>query len=97
MRNAWPRRARLTCRRRGSTFLRMTTPIQIDARWDDEAHVWIATSHDAPGLVVEAPSWQSMIDEVRSVLPDLLELDGKSVRDVSLTFKAETHLGLAAG
>jgi len=78
-------------------FSRMTTPIRIDARWDDEAHVWIATSGDAPGLVVEAPSWQSMIDEVRSVLPDLLELDAKGVREISLTFKAETHLALAAG
>ncbi|MDP3552679.1 DUF1902 domain-containing protein [Methylocystis sp.] len=75
----------------------MTEPIQIDARWDDEAHVWIATSGDAPGLVVEAASWQSMIDEVRAILPDLLELDATGVREVSLTFKAETHLGLAAG
>ncbi len=74
----------------------MTTPIQIDARWDDEVHVWIATSVDAPGLVVEAASWQSMIDEVRAVLPDLLELDATGVREVSLTFKAETHLALAA-
>ncbi len=78
-------------------FSLMTKPIQIDARWDDEAHVWIATSGDAPGLVVEAPSWQTMIDEVRSVLPDLLELDATRARDVSLTFKAETHLALAAG
>ncbi|MEF3366413.1 DUF1902 domain-containing protein [Methylocystis sp. 9N] len=75
----------------------MTTPIHIDARWDDEAHVWIATSTDAPGLVVEADSWRSMIDEVRAVLPDLLELDAAHARDVSLTFKAETHLALAAG
>jgi hypothetical protein len=30
-------------------------------------------------------------------LPDLLELDVKGVREVSLTFKAETHLALAAG
>ncbi|MGD9545365.1 MAG: DUF1902 domain-containing protein [Methylocystis sp.] len=52
----------------------MTTSIQIDARWDDDAHVWIATSADAPGLVVEAQSWRAMIDEVRAVLPDLLEL-----------------------
>jgi hypothetical protein len=78
-------------------FSRMTEPIQIDARWDDEAHVWIATSDDAPGLVVEAASWQSMIDEVRAILPDLLELDATGAREVSLTFKAETHLGLAAG
>ncbi len=78
-------------------FSFMITPIQIDARWDDDAHVWIATSDDAPGLVVEAESWQSMIDEVRAVLPELLELDAVGTRDVSLTFKAETHLALAAG
>ncbi|MGD9659103.1 MAG: DUF1902 domain-containing protein, partial [Methylocystis sp.] len=78
-------------------FSFMTAPIKIDAHWDDEAHVWIATSSDAPGLVVEAPSWQLMIDEVRSVLPDLLDLDAACAREVSLTFKAETHLALAAG
>jgi hypothetical protein len=53
----------------------MSKDLQIDARWDDDARVWIAVSADAPGLVVEAPSWQSMIDEVRAVLPDLLELN----------------------
>jgi hypothetical protein len=60
-------------------------------------HVWIATSRDAPGLVVEAASWRSMIDEVRAVLPDLLELDATGLQEVSLSFKAETHLALAAG
>jgi hypothetical protein len=48
----------------------MTTPIQIDPQWDDEAHVWIATSADATGLVVEAGSWKAIIDEVRAVLPE---------------------------
>jgi hypothetical protein len=75
----------------------MTKEIHIDARWDDEVRVWIATSEDAPGLVVEAASWQTMIDEARIVLPDLLEMDSDSARNVSLTFKAETHLDLAAG
>jgi hypothetical protein len=75
----------------------MAKEIHIDAWWDDEARVWIATSEDAPGLVVEAPSWQTMIDEVRTLLPDLLEVEGKAARDLSLTFKAETHLDVAAG
>ncbi|MBI1868257.1 MAG: DUF1902 domain-containing protein [Methylocystis sp.] len=70
----------------------MSKEIQIDARWDNEAHVWIATSEDAPGLVVEASSWQAMIDEAQTILPDLLSLNGVSARDVSLTFNAETHL-----
>jgi hypothetical protein len=69
--------------------------ITINARWDGEAGVWIATSDDAPGLVVEADSWPAMIEEVRLVLPDLLELSGRKHDDLSLTFKAEEHLKLA--
>lgn len=74
----------------------MTRSITIQARWDDEAGVWIATSQDAPGLVVEAETWGAMIEEVRLVLPDLLDLaeQGEDGR-LSLTFKAEEHLDLA--
>lgn len=67
----------------------------IKARWDSEPAVWIATSEDIPGLVVEADTWPSMIQEVRFVLPDLLELAGQSHEKLSLTFKAEEHLDLA--
>jgi hypothetical protein len=74
----------------------MTKDYKIDARWDDEAQVWIATSADAPGLVVEASSWAQMIEEVRLTLPDLLELEESAARQISLTIKAETHLNLAA-
>ena len=55
----------------------MSRSIAIYARWDAEARVWIATSHDVPGLVVEADTWPTMIEEVRLVLPDLLELSGE--------------------
>ena len=37
-----------------------------------------------------------MIEEVRLVLPDLLELSDKRVGKLSLTFKAEEHLDLAS-
>ena len=57
--------------------------------------MWIATSEDVPGLVVESDTWTGMIDEVRLILPDLMELSGLSHEDVSLTFKAEEHLDLA--
>jgi hypothetical protein len=73
----------------------MDEEIIIDARWDVEAGVWIATSEGAPGLVVEAGTWPGMIEEVRLVLPDLLELSGRKSDKLSLTFKAEEHLKLA--
>ena len=73
----------------------MTRSITIDARWDGEASVWIATSNDVPGLVVEADAWPAMIEEVRLVLPDLLELAGERADNLSLTFRAEEHLDVA--
>jgi len=69
--------------------------ISIDARWDGEASVWIATSNDVPGLVVEADTWPAMIEEVRLVLPELLELSGQRRNKLSLTFRAEEHLEVA--
>jgi Domain of unknown function (DUF1902) len=73
----------------------MTRSFTIDARWDAQARVWLATSADMPGLIVEADSWPAMIEEVRLVLPDLLELSNQSADRLSLTFKAEEHLELA--
>jgi hypothetical protein len=73
----------------------MSRDIIINACWDTEAGVWIATSADVTGLVVEAATWPSMIEEVRLVLPDLLELNGGTSKDLSLTFRAEEHLDLA--
>jgi uncharacterized protein DUF1902 len=74
----------------------MSRSITIDARWDAEASVWIATSRDVAGLVVEADTWPAMIEEVRLVLPDLLELSGEKSDNLSLTFKAEEHLEVAS-
>jgi hypothetical protein len=84
--------------RRGTLpdLLTMSRSITIDARWDAEASVWIATSNDVAGLVVEADTWPAMIEEVRLVLPDLLELSGEKSDNLSLTFRAEERLEVAS-
>jgi Domain of unknown function (DUF1902) len=58
-------------------FHAMRRDITIHARWDGEANVWLATSDDVPGLVVEAETWPTMIEEVRLVLPELLDVAGE--------------------
>jgi Domain of unknown function (DUF1902) len=73
----------------------MKREITINARWDGEASVWLATSEDVHGLVVEAENWPTMIEEVRLILPELLALEGQEGDKISLTFKAEEHLDLA--
>ena len=49
--------------------------LEIRAQWDDEAQVWYATSDDVPGLCVEAPSIEIMVERLRVIIPDLMELN----------------------
>ena len=44
--------------------------------WDPEASVWIATSDDVPGLVLESGSLDVLMERVKYAVPDLLSLDG---------------------
>ena len=48
--------------------------ITVDAHWDSEVGVWIATGKDMDGLVVEAETWPGMIEEIELIAPDLLEV-----------------------
>lgn len=43
--------------------------------WDAEAAVWIATSEDVPGLVLESGSFDALVEKVRHAIPELLELN----------------------
>ena len=48
---------------------------QIDAFWDAEAAVWVATSEDVPGLATEADTIEALSQKLRQIIPDLLLLN----------------------
>lgn len=48
---------------------------KVNFLWDDEASVWIATSEDVPGLVLESGSFDALKERVKSAIPELLELN----------------------
>lgn len=73
----------------------MNRIIRVDARWIADDDVWIATSEQVPGLVVEGPNWTEMIREVRLLAPDLLELAGQQTA-ATLVFRAEERFDVAA-
>lgn len=58
--------------------------------WDDEAGVWIATSKDVPGLVLESGSFDALVERVRAAVPELLELNRKPSA-FTLCLKSERH------
>ncbi len=43
--------------------------------WDEEAGVWVATSEDIPGLVLESGSFDALLERVRFAAPELIELN----------------------
>ncbi len=43
--------------------------------WDDEAGVWYVSDTDFPGLVAEAPSERDLMKKIRTLVPELYELN----------------------
>lgn len=50
--------------------------LEINAFWDDEVAVWVATSDDVPGLITEAATMESLIERLQIIIPELMELNG---------------------
>ncbi len=52
----------------------------VNAIWDAEAGVWVATSDDVPGLVTESKSFEALLKKLRALVLELLELNGAMPR-----------------
>lgn len=48
----------------------------VQADWDAEANVWVATSSDVPGLATEAGTIEDLTTRLRAMIPELLEANG---------------------
>lgn len=64
----------------------------INLTWDDETAVWIATSENIQGLVLESGSIDALIERVRFAVPELLLLNKNVIeKTISLCFRSERH------
>lgn len=50
--------------------------LKVHAIWDDEAHVWVATSEDVPGLATEAGDMEALVEKLKGMIPELLDANG---------------------
>ncbi|MBO5536158.1 MAG: DUF1902 domain-containing protein [Clostridia bacterium] len=62
---------------------------RIKFLWDDEAAVWIATSQDVPGLVLESGSFDALVERVRIAVPELVDLNGAKPDSLKLSYYTE--------
>jgi predicted RNase H-like HicB family nuclease len=72
--------------------------IRVKVIHDDEANVYVATSSDVPGLVVEAKSLDELNKEVLDLIPELITLNRpklhKPVEQAEVSIRQ--HFALAA-
>ena len=47
----------------------------VNFMYDEEANVWIATSEDIPGLVLENESLDKIMSETKDAVKELIELN----------------------
>ncbi len=50
--------------------------IFVNALWDEEVSVWVATSEQVPGLVAEADTAEELEKKLIVMIPELLILNG---------------------
>ena len=48
----------------------------INAEWDGEASVWVASSDDVPGLATGADTIEALIEKLKVIVPELLDENG---------------------
>ncbi|MEA2238257.1 MAG: hypothetical protein QOC81_2981 [Thermoanaerobaculia bacterium] len=66
----------------------------VQADWDPEAAVWVATSADVPGLATEAETIEGLTNKLRNMIPELLEANGllsASIQSDSIAFELTSH------
>ena len=65
--------------------------IQVFAEWDSEARVWVAESEDVPGLVAEASTPEELEEKLKTLIPELLELNAHLLDGGAPPRQAKTH------
>ena len=64
---------------------------KITLIWDDEVSVWIATSDDVPGLVLEDDSFDALLERVKVAVPELLAFSTNVSGDIYLDYTTSRH------
>ena len=67
----------------------MAKPIVVNADWDPEASVWVATTADLRGLVTEAPSIEALRAKLPGMILDLLEI--YEITDLPVSIELIAH------
>lgn len=71
---------------------------RIDAQWDKDAEIWVATSRDVPGLVIQARTDDEVVRKLRLVIPSLADtgLDREDEFEIHFRKRGDVRMTFAA-
>jgi hypothetical protein len=64
---------------------------KVDAQWDPEASVFVATSKDVPGLVTEAPDEKALAAKLAKMVPEMLVLNHVVPAGTQIQFRVRSQ------
>ncbi len=67
----------------------------VNLTWDNESNVWIATSDDIPGLILESGSFDALLERIRFAAPELIALNNPDKSTYVLSFVSNRHERIA--
>ncbi len=62
---------------------------KVKLLWDNEAAVWVATSDDIRGLALESGSCDALIEKVKHIIPELLDMNDIKADFCDINFVAD--------
>ena len=62
---------------------------KINFLWDNDVSVWVATSDDIPGLVLESGSFDALVEKVKYAAMELLEVNKQEMNNLKLSYYVE--------
>ena len=66
----------------------------VNINWDDEAYVWYAVCDSIP-LAFDDASFDSLLERVKTVAPEILAENGFAAGNIKLLFHAERRENIA--
>ncbi len=60
---------------------------EVKAHWDAEASMWWAESDDVPGLVAESSTHAGLVEELRHLVPELLQMNRAALAVGRIAFR----------
>ncbi len=62
---------------------------KVKILWDNEADIWVAKSDDLPGLALESGSCDALIEKVKYIVPELLDMNDIKADFCDINFVAD--------